>query len=75
MAFALAYYLEVVRVVDLGGTEGKLEVMMVWTQVASMAVVALAGPTAADTVATSELEVVVAAAAAEVVALETAYIG
>lgn len=76
MAFALAYYLEVVRVVDSGGTEGKLEVMMVWTQVASMAVVALAGPTAADIVATSVLEVVVAAAAvAEVVALETAYIG
>lgn len=40
-----------------------------------MAGVALADPTAADTVATSELEMVVAAAVAEVVALEPAYIG
>lgn len=54
-AFALAYYSGQVQVgkdwlVDSGGTEGKLEVMLVWTQVASVAAVAPAGPTAADTV-------------------------
>jgi len=60
-------------VVELGGTEGKLEVTMVWTQVALMAVVAPAGPTVADIAVTGESEVVIAVV--EVVAPETVGIG